>query len=127
MADTQPNPTPNQNLVPAANPVQPAAPTIAEDRIHLMVRNRKQILIDEDVKAVTSTNDTGLFDVLPEHTNFISVINKSITAHKMDGTTQEIPLANGIMKIKDSSVRCFIDLLSAEAPIADQPQLKNAA
>jgi hypothetical protein len=103
-------------------PVQPAPPPIASsdapiqkivsDRIHVMVRNRRQILFDDDVKAVTSINDTGLFDVLPEHSNFISVLKDSIKLHKMDGTEEVITLKNGVMKVKDSGVKCYIDLLT---------------
>ncbi|MBA3724701.1 MAG: hypothetical protein H0W89_07530 [Candidatus Levybacteria bacterium] len=89
--------------------------TASTIKIHLMVRNRKQILFDGDVKALTSKNDSGIFDVLPEHANFISVLKESITIHTLDGKKQAIPLNNGVIKVKDRAVRCYIDLLTAEA------------
>lgn len=86
-----------------------------EEKIHVMVRNRRQILFDDEVKAITSRNDTGLFDVLPEHSNFISTIKEKIVIHKLDGQTYEVLLSNGIIKVKNSSIRCYIDLINPEA------------
>ncbi len=119
---------PNQPPQPA--PVQPTqsntppeAPVehVALDKIHVMIRNRRQLLFDDDVKAVTSKNDTGIFDVLPEHSNFISVLKEAITLHKIDGTEEVIPLKNGVMKVKDSGVKCYIDLLTTVITPENQP------
>jgi F0F1-type ATP synthase epsilon subunit len=108
-------------------PVQPATtqePKPILDRIHVMVRNRRQVLFDDDVKALTSKNDTGVFDILPEHSNFISVMKEAITLHKLDGTEQVITLKNGLIKVKNSSVRCYIDLLTAEMAKMQQTPIK---
>lgn len=100
--------------------VQPQKPTEKKeeqqipDSVHVMVRNRRQVLFEDDVKAVTSRNDTGLFDVLPEHSNFISVIKEKILLHKKSGEKYEIAVQNGIMKVKNNTVRCYIDLISHE-------------
>ncbi len=102
-----------QPTKPVQVPVSPATPS--SDKIHLRVRNRAKVLFDEDVKALSSRNDTGLFDVLPEHANFISLINRKLIVHKLDGNIQEIPLNNGIIKVKDNAIRCYIDLLAPEA------------
>ena len=94
----------------------PPAPEVelSAEKIHLTVRNRTKVLFDDDVKSVTSKNDTGIFDVLPEHSNFISLISSPLTIRKLDGGKQEITFANGIIKVKDSSVHCYVDLLSQE-------------
>ena len=80
-----------------------------------MVRNRTQILFDEEVKSVSSKNDTGVFDVLPEHSNFISLISSPLTIRKLDGQKKEITFINGLIKVKDNVVHCYIDLLSQGA------------
>jgi F0F1-type ATP synthase epsilon subunit len=109
MADTRPNPI-----------VQPQneAPTSSVEKIHVRVRNRTQLLFDDDVTSVTSKNDTGIFDVLPEHANFISLITSPLILRKLDGQKQEIPFVNGIIKVKDNAVYCYIDLISKDASIA---------
>lgn len=90
----------------------PTVESQMEQQIHCMIRNRIQVLFDDDVRAVTSKNDTGIFDVLPEHSNFISVINEGVTVHRLDGQTQTFPLSNGLMKVKNSSVNCYLDLIT---------------
>jgi hypothetical protein len=105
--ETQPN-----QQVP--HQVQPPAATPALDKIHVMIRNRRQVIFNDDIKALTSKNDTGVFDILPEHSNFISVLKDEITLHKLDGTKQIIPLKNGIIKVKDTGVKCYIDLLTVD-------------
>ena len=112
-APTQTIPQPTASEVPVQN--------VALDKIHVMIRNRRVLLFDDDVKAVTSKNDTGIFDVLPEHSNFISVLKESITLHKMDGTEEVIQLKNGVMKVKDSNVKCYIDLLTTVIATENQP------
>ena len=80
--------------------------------IHVTVRNRNQILFNDDVKSVTSKNDTGTFDILPEHSNFISLIASPLVLGKVDGKKQEIAFQKGLLKVKDNAVFCYIDLLS---------------
>ena len=96
-----------------SQPQQNTQSTHAES-IHVIVRNRRKILFNGDVKAITSRNDSGLFDILPEHANFISVIKEKIILHQSDGEKYEIELANGIVKVKDSAVHCYIDLIAPE-------------
>ena len=105
MSDTQSTQQPNQSPAPIPSP----------DKIHVTVRNRTKVLFDEYVKSVTSKNDTGIFDVLPEHSNFISLISSPLTIRTLDGKKEEITFKNGIIKVKDSIVHCYIDLISPEA------------
>jgi len=112
MADIQTQSTQQQ-----AQPSQP----VGAEKIHVIVRNRTQILFNDDVKSVTSKNDTGIFDILPEHSNFISLIGGTIIIGKVDGQKQEIPVRNGVIKVKDNAIYCYIDLISKEANLKPQP------
>jgi len=85
--------------------------TIPSGKIRVVVRNRDKVLFDDEVKSVSSKNDTGSFDILPEHTNFITLIKSPLTIRMSDGKIQEIALSNGIIKVKDNEVYCYIDLL----------------
>jgi len=126
MADIQqsePNqPAPQQQPEQSSAPQQPkpAAPEpavhIDSDKIHLTVRNRLKVLFDDDIFSLTTKNDTGTFDVLPEHANFISLINSKLIIGKLDGSKQEITINNGLLKVKDSSIHCYVDLLAPETP-----------
>jgi len=109
MADTQQTPVPNP------------APSMSIEKIHVTVRNRTKVLFNDEVKSVSSKNDTGIFDILPEHSNFISLISSPLIIRKLDGHKQEISFTNGLIKVKDNSIHCYIDLLSPEAITTSSP------
>jgi F0F1-type ATP synthase epsilon subunit len=97
------------------DPTQPTTlPRIADSAtsIRLMIRNRKKILFDDEVKAMTSFNDKGVFDVLPHHENFISVIREYIIIRKKDSPEEKMKIENGILKVKNNQINCYIDLLA---------------
>ena len=87
-----------------------------KETIRVVVRNRIQVLFNEEAKSVTSKNDTGTFDVLPEHSNFISLISSPLVIRKTNGQKQEITFKNGLLKVKDNSVHCYVDLLAPRIP-----------
>ena len=94
---------------------QPTTPSPAKpspEKIHLTIRNRTSILFDNDVQSVTSKNDTGVFDILPEHSNFISLISSPLVLRTLEGQKKEITFKNGLIKVKDSTVHCYVDLLA---------------
>jgi len=76
----------------------------------LTVRNREKVLINEQVKSISSYNDKGVFDVLPEHTNFISLIHKFLAIRRVNGETLQIRLENGIMRVYKENVDVFLGL-----------------
>ena len=108
MADTQNQPT--QQSGPSSQPLK-SVPAPSPMKIRVTVRNRTQVVFDGEVKSVSSKNDTGIFDILPEHSNFISLISSPLIVRKLDGQKQEIPFKNGIIKVKDNAIHCYIDLL----------------
>jgi F0F1-type ATP synthase epsilon subunit len=79
-------------------------------KLMLTVRNREQVLINEEVKSLTSYNDKGIFDVLPEHTNFISLIHRFLAVRRLNGETLQIKLENGIMRVYKEKIDVFLGL-----------------
>ena len=79
-------------------------------KLLLTVRNREQVLINEEVKSISSFNDKGVFDVLPEHTNFISLIHRFIAVRRINGETLQIRLENGIMRVYREKIDVFLGL-----------------
>lgn len=117
MADTQPQ----QNQTQTDGQQTP----LSAEKIHATVRNRTTVLFDEDVTSVSSHNDTGVFDILPEHSNFITLISSPLILRKLNGEKKEITFDNGILKVKDNGVHCYIDLLSAEAKLNKSKDIKT--
>lgn len=98
-----------------------------QQTVHLLIRNRDKIIFDEEVKAVTSINDKGTFDILPEHTNFISIIKRYVLIHKVDGTKQVLEINNGVLKIRDGLINCYIDIIPPEIATPAAPAITPSA
>jgi F0F1-type ATP synthase epsilon subunit len=82
------------------------------EKFKVTVRNRMSVVFDDYVKALTSKNDAGEFDVLPEHSNFISLITSPLILRKLDGKNQEIKFTTGLLKVKDNNAHCYVDLIA---------------
>jgi len=101
-------------------PSQPKV--IKKDTISLVIRNRSGIVLAEEVKALSSLNETGPFDVLPLHENFISIIKDTITIHKQTGK-DEMKISNGIIRVHENQISIFLEVGVSEnsAPKTETP------
>ena len=82
--------------------------------IHVTVKDKFGVTAEDDYTAVTSYNEVGEFDVLPLHTNFISLIKTKLILRK--GPTQkEIKVGTGLMEVEDDKVSVFLGLPEANA------------
>lgn len=80
--------------------------------ILLVVRTKEGISFKGKVKAFSSYNDKGVFDVLPEHENFISLVKQHFVIHAQDGKDKEIKIDNAIIKVYKNEVHVFLGLTS---------------
>ncbi len=67
-------------------------------------------IYNQDVAALSSTNDAGDFDVLPFHANFISIIKKKIVVHELGGQVKEFPVDYAVLKAFNNQVNVYIGL-----------------
>jgi F0F1-type ATP synthase epsilon subunit len=76
--------------------------------LQVQVRNRQGLVFDGELFAITAYNSVGVFDVLPQHANFISMIKKRVILRQADGRTDEISLENGVMMVENNKVVVFL-------------------
>jgi len=81
-----------------------------DKNISLSIINRQGILFSGKVKAVSSYNEKGLFDILSEHENFISLIYEKIVIHKNDNTKEEVKIDNGVLRVYENNVNIYIGI-----------------
>jgi F0F1-type ATP synthase epsilon subunit len=91
--------------------------------LNVTIRNREKVLFSGQVTALTSVNEKGLFDVLPQHSNFISIIKDYVTIHNPDKTTQKFDLTTGVMQVTDNNINIFLGILTPQVT----PQRKISA
>jgi F0F1-type ATP synthase epsilon subunit len=82
-------------------------------QLTLVVKNRQNVVFQSPAYALSSENEIGSFDVLPEHANFISLIRKHIVIHRLGAPDFEIPISAGIMKVWKDQVNVYLDIFSA--------------
>lgn len=71
-----------------------------------------KVFFEGDAKSVTAVNETGKFDVLPGHHNFITMLipcDVTVVTAK-DKEPKVIPIARGLMHIKDNKLIIFLDV-----------------
>lgn len=78
--------------------------------LDLVIRNKSGVVYNDTVEAVSSINDKGIFDILPEHQNFISSIKEHVVIHKKINENQEMKIENGIIRVYRNKVNIYIGI-----------------
>lgn len=76
----------------------------------LQVRTPEKVIYEGNARAVTSVNERGIFDVLPAHQNFITLIREKLSILDTQGEKQDFPVQGGVMKVYENSVSIFLGL-----------------
>lgn len=69
---------------------------MANPTLHVRIISPQQLLLDTEAESVSSKNIQGNFDILPQHANFLTVVEKSPIFVRIKGQKPlkfEFPLA----------------------------------
>ncbi len=66
-----------------------------------------KLLFQGDAQSITSYNEKGLFDVIPLHENFITIIKDRVIV-RSEGQENEFQLQKGVMKVEENNVDIFL-------------------
>ncbi len=83
-------------------------PNTGDRTINLVVKNKGGVIFEGAAKAITSFNEKGIFDVLPLHENFISVVKDFIRIHKTDGKSQDMKIGTGVVRVNENKVNVYV-------------------
>lgn len=76
--------------------------------ISILVRNVESVLFQDYAKSVSSVNEKGRFDILPLHSNFISIIKEKIVIYDKNNQKKEIKIDQGILRIVENKVEIYL-------------------
>lgn len=65
---------------------------------------------ERKVEAISSKNRLGNFDILPEHTNFITLIFDNLTIHTTDKKKITYQFKRGVLEVSENKVNIFLGL-----------------
>lgn len=78
--------------------------------VHIRVASPFKTFFDEDALSISAVNDTGPFDILPRHHNFITLLNAcQITVRTARGDFH-IQISGGIMHVKGDKIAVFLNV-----------------
>ncbi len=81
---------------------------MANETFFLVIRNRQEVIYKGQVKAVTSLNQKGRFDVLAHHAFFISIIEKYLIVLKPDNTQQKFDIQSGVIHVQEKTAHVYL-------------------
>jgi F0F1-type ATP synthase epsilon subunit len=77
----------------------------------LKIANAQRTFYNGPALSLSSQNDTGPFDILPDHAHFVSLLNNAtVTVLNDQGQTQQFLVHRGLISVRDNSVQVFVDL-----------------
>ena len=86
--------------------MNPKKPNLLE--LTVTVKSPGQKIFEGRVQAVTSKNERGVFDILPYHANFISLIKDMVIIHEKDKKPLQIPVESGIVQVYENNVKILV-------------------
>jgi F0F1-type ATP synthase epsilon subunit len=79
--------------------------------IKVKISNPEKVFFEGEASSVSSKNDSGPFDILANHANFISLLHDAtVTVRSEAGQPQDYIVHRGLLSSKDNFVRIFVDL-----------------
>lgn len=98
-----------------AEETKPAAATKSEKSsdsklMHVKVYAPFRVYFDGQAESISAENDTGPFDILPAHHNFITLLSPCEIVVRNKGKEDKVKITRGIMHVKKDEVVVFLDV-----------------
>lgn len=81
-----------------------------DQHMHVKVYAPFKVYFDGLAVSISAVNDTGPFDILPKHHNFMTLINEGDVIVRSDSGEEKVAITRGIMHVKADEVVVFLDV-----------------
>lgn len=75
------------------------------------VYNADVMVFEGPAASVSSTNNMGRFDVIPFHSNFITIISDNLVIYDTAGKKKEIKIDKGVLKVTGNKVDVLLGII----------------
>jgi F0F1-type ATP synthase epsilon subunit len=84
----------------------------AEDEsiLNVIARAPFELYYEGQATSVTAANRVGVFDVLPGHADFFSVLTPGEVIIETGGEPTKFEINNGIVTVRDNQVMMFVNM-----------------
>ncbi|QQG47486.1 MAG: hypothetical protein HY044_00080 [Candidatus Woesebacteria bacterium] len=78
--------------------------------LELKIITRLSVIFEGKVRSVTSFNKKGKFDILPGHSQFISLVTNGISFFDERQNQKSLVLANGVVRVIKNTITVFCEI-----------------
>jgi F0F1-type ATP synthase epsilon subunit len=78
--------------------------------MHVKVYAPFKVYYDGLAESISAENDTGPFDILPRHHNFMTLLSAGDIVIKNGEQEEKVTITRGIMHVKADEVIVFLDV-----------------
>lgn len=82
--------------------------TSGKQTFHVKIYSPFKTYYDGIAESLTAANDTGNFDILPRHKNFLTLLSACDIIIRAD-KEEKVTISQGIMLVKADEVTVFLD------------------
>lgn len=87
-----------------------------KQNLHVRIVSPRGVIFEGQAFSISSKNSVGAFDILPQHANFITIVeNQPISVIKSDNTHEEFHFDLAIIYTRENQVNVYTDI--RELPI----------
>ena len=84
--------------------------TNTEDTFRVTIRTPDSVVFQGRAKSISSRNNAGAFDILPEHANMITLIENQPIQIVTDAGTRKFTFEKAVIAVKDNSVSIYANI-----------------
>lgn len=78
---------------------------------NLKITNPERVFFEGEAVSLSSVNNSGPFDILPNHAHFVSLLHDAnLSVVDKDSKPITFKVARGLISARDNKVRVFVDL-----------------
>ena len=78
--------------------------------MHVKVYSPFKVYFNGEALSISASNDTGPFDILPRHHNFMTLLSAGEIIIRNSRGEEKFRIARGIMHVKADQVIVFLDV-----------------
>lgn len=80
------------------------------DTLYVKVFSPSKVYYDGNALSISAANDTGSFDVLPYHHNFITLLKTGELLINVKNTTKSIAITKGLLRVTNNKAVVFLNV-----------------
>lgn len=83
---------------------------VPKDKMYIKVYAPFKTYFDGIAESISAVNDTGPFDILPQHHNFMTLLGAGDIFVRTERGEEKFTISRGIMHVKADRVIVFLDV-----------------